>query len=273
MYGLWAQPVALVAISLAWRPYEALNNRAQVAASRILHELEPLRPALAGLGPDESLAGPGATNLALLFTPAGQLYQYDQTWVSSPVPTPETGLRFALDAWLMGMDMPRFLEAAAEREPVSKHGMGKEWTEDFRSVLDGEAEELLRRYRVGALLLPSDAPAPERGGPWRREATAPKWTLWRAEPGVGGTRRSPLSRTCRCLVPSAFRFLITAFRQGKRAKSRRRRDPEAIHLRPRQRARPGRAGSPAPRPGARVYQSVRAARCDADRPLADACPG
>ena len=181
-YGLWALPVALVAIALAWRPFEALHNRAQVAGSRLLRELEPLRPALEGLRPDESLAGPGEANLALLFTRAGQLYQYDQTWYSSPIPTAEVGRRFALDAWLMGMDLPRFREAIAGREPVEKFGMGEAWVDDFRSVLDGEADGLLRRFRVGALLLPADAPAPERGGPWRIGASAPRWTLWRRDP-------------------------------------------------------------------------------------------
>ena len=71
--------------------------------------MEPIRASLGELGPDEALAGPSEVNLALLLTRAGQLYDYDQTWFSSPVPTAEVGRRFALNAWLMGMDMPRLL--------------------------------------------------------------------------------------------------------------------------------------------------------------------
>lgn len=180
--ALWALPAVLVAIALAWRPYDALRHRFPVQSAQLWRELEPLAAALGDLGPDETLAGPGESNLALLMTRAGHLYDYDHTWDSSPVPTAEVGQRFALDAWLMGMDMPRFLEASAERQPVVRDGMRAAWTGDFQAVLDGGAAPLLERFRVGALLLPSSAPEPTRGGPWRRAASGEAWTLWRRDP-------------------------------------------------------------------------------------------
>jgi hypothetical protein len=180
--ALWAVPAAFVAIALVSRPLEALYPRYTRDTTQLARELEPLRPALAELGPDEALAGPGQVNLAVLFTPAALLYQFDQTWVSSPIPTAEVGRRFALNAWLQGMDMPRFLEAANHSEPVAWRGMREPWIAHFRTVLDGGADDLLRRYRVGALLLPSDAPEPSRGGPWRLAAKGPEWALWRREP-------------------------------------------------------------------------------------------
>jgi hypothetical protein len=180
---LWAVPIVLVATALAWRPREALRYHQPLATNRFIREVEPLRGALEGLSPDESLAGPGEANTALLFTPAGQLYNYDHSTTSSPIPTAEVSRRFALNAWLLGMDMPRFREAAAERPPATKQrqGLFEDWVQAFQAVLDGEADELLRRFRVGALLLPADAPAPERGGPWRLAAKSPRWTLWRRE--------------------------------------------------------------------------------------------
>lgn len=189
--GLWALPVTFALIALAWRAYEPRNHRYAVEANRTLRELDPLRDALAGLPADESLAGPPVGNIAVLLTRAGLLYEYDQTCLSSPIPNAEVGRRFALDAWLMGMDMPRFLEAIEHSEPVTRFGMREAWIADFRAVLDGGADDLLRRYRVGALILPAGAPAPVRGGPWRREAIGKDWTLWRrdAAPATGGGPR------------------------------------------------------------------------------------
>jgi hypothetical protein len=179
--ALWAIPAVLVAFALVSRPLQAVNYREARGATRLVGELEPLRGALAELGPDEVLAGPAPVNLALVFTRAGLLYQYNQTWISSPVPTAEIGRRFALNAWLQGMDMPRFLAAADQTEPVAVPGIRELWTSDFRSALDGGADALLRRYRVGALLLPAEAPEPARGGPWRLAAEGPKWALWRRD--------------------------------------------------------------------------------------------
>ncbi len=181
--ALWAVPAAMVAVALIARPYETVHRRASNEITQLIRELEPLRGDLAQLDPDEALAGPRQTNIALLFTPAGQLYQYNHSWVSSPIPTAEVGRRFALNAWLQGMDMPQFVAAAERTEPASVPGVTEAWAADFRAVLDGGAEGLLRRYRVGALLLPADAPEPSRGGPWSLAARAPRWSLWRRDPG------------------------------------------------------------------------------------------
>jgi hypothetical protein len=180
--ALWALPAVLVLIALVWKPYEALYQRHSVEYGQLLRDLKPLRPALAELSREETLAGPIQVNAALIMTPAGLLYQFDQTWMSSPIPTSEVNQRFALNAWLLGMDMPRFVEAIKDREPVQKFRAGDEWVKTFQSVLDGGAEDLLRRFRIGALLLPADAPEPVRGGPWRLAARGENWTLWRRDP-------------------------------------------------------------------------------------------
>jgi hypothetical protein len=184
-FALWVFPITLVLIALVWRPFEALHQRHSVVQGRILRELDPLRPTLADLSPYETLAGPPEANTALLMTRAGLLYQYDQSWVSSLLPASEVNERFALNAWLLGMDMPRFRDAIVEREPVRERGMGPEWIKTFQVVLDGKADDLMARHKVGALLLPADAPPPIRGGPWRRDAAGDRWILWRRDPGQG----------------------------------------------------------------------------------------
>ena len=85
-------------------------------------------------------------------------------------------------------DVPR---GGRDAEPTVRYGVRDEWIADFRAVLDGGADELLRRYRVGALLVPAGGPEPVRGGPWRREAVATDWTLWRRAPApsTGGATR------------------------------------------------------------------------------------
>jgi hypothetical protein len=179
--AFWAVPIVLAAITLAWRPLESLRHRQPTDYNRLIRDLEPLREALWELSPDESMAGASAANTALLFTRAGQLYNYDHSSNSSPIPTAEVGLRFALNGWLLGWDMPRFRAEAAQRPPAISEGLVEEWIADFQSVLDGRSDELLGRFHIGALLLPADAPAPERGGPWRLAASGPKWTLWKRD--------------------------------------------------------------------------------------------
>lgn len=180
--GLWALPLGLALVALAWRVYEPLHHQYSVRANDLLRGLGPIRPALADLPADVALAGPPEVNVAVLFTRAGLLYQFDQTWISSPIPNADVGRRYALNAWLLGWDLPRFVRESAGSEPVVLHAMGPSWTAEFRSLLDGGAEASLRRFRVGALLLPADAPEPSRGGPWRRAAGGPEWTLWRRDP-------------------------------------------------------------------------------------------
>ncbi len=175
--ALWAVPAVVVTLALVARPYEAVHHWASRGFTQDVRDLDPVRAALGQLGPDEALAGPGQVNVAVLFTRAGLLYQFDQTWYST-LPTAEVGRRFALNAWLQGMDIPQFLAVADHSEPVARHGMRERWIADFRSVLDGGADALVRRYHVGALLLPSDAPEPTRAGPWRLAARGPKWALW-----------------------------------------------------------------------------------------------
>jgi hypothetical protein len=180
-FALWALPVVLLLIALVWKPYEAIYQRHSVEHGQLLRDLDPLRTALAELSDNETLAGPGQVNTALILTRAGLLYQSDQTWFSSPIPTDEVNQRFALNSWLLGMDMSQFRAVMSTHEPVQKFGVGEEWAKTFQAVLDGGADDLLRRFRIGALLLPADAPPPVRGGPWRRAAGGEKWVLWRRD--------------------------------------------------------------------------------------------
>jgi hypothetical protein len=188
--SLWALPVGLGLIALAWRPYEALHAPEAAFDSRLLEELRPLRPALSRLDPEDTLAGPYEANFALLFTRAGQLYQQDQTWVSSPIPTEEVNQRHALNSWLRGLDLARYRKVARPRIPPVPDADVEARVAVFRQLLDGSSRDLVGRFRPTALLLPAGDPAPDRAGPWRLDAATPQWNLWIRQ-GSHGELRVP----------------------------------------------------------------------------------
>jgi len=186
--ALAAVPILLTALALAWRPYEALHAPEAVTLCQTLRDLAPLRPALARLGPGDILAGPREANVALLLGFGGQLYQYDQTVVSSVIPDAEVHERHALNAWLLGLSLDEYVADAARSTAVSASVDDPNWLPAalratrgaiFRSLLAGHSDALLARYRPDALLRPARLGLPPRGGPWVRVDAPGPWALWR----------------------------------------------------------------------------------------------
>jgi hypothetical protein len=190
---LWAVPVGLSLMALVWRPYEVMRCPITVEHNRVLRALEPLRPALARLGPSDILAGPREANVAALFGFGGQLYQYDHTLCSSVTSDEEVHERHALNAWLQGMSLEEYLKVAGrDKFPVGEV-LEPGWQPDavtsaraaiFRDLLAGRSAALLARYRPNYLLRPSAAgpPPPDRGGPWVRVEAGGEWAFWERGP-------------------------------------------------------------------------------------------
>jgi hypothetical protein len=180
-------PAGLLAIALAWRPYEALKAPEPVAAHEALHELGPLRPTLARLGPDCILAGPSPyVHVAQLLSRCSLLYHDLHLQVVSLIPDREIHERDALDAWLRGLDLPayeklstlsRFGYVEPDDPRWSLEAIRRERIALFRSLLDGDLT-LLHRYPPTHLLRPTADGPPLRGGPWRRLDGDTRWTLW-----------------------------------------------------------------------------------------------
>jgi hypothetical protein len=190
---LWSVPVGLTLIALAWRPFEAVHAPEAVAYGQTLRALGPLRPALARLEPRDVLAGPWQANVALLPGYGGQLYQFDQTAVSSMIPDTAVHERHALNAWLRGLTLEQYLREAARDPLPSGEITDPTWTpaavrqtrgDIFRDLLAGRTAALLDRYRPSVLLRPTRSGPPPRYGPWVRVAPdAPgEWALWRRDP-------------------------------------------------------------------------------------------
>jgi hypothetical protein len=203
-WAAWLVPAVMVAIALAWRPYEALRAPDSVENSRILAELRPLRPKLEALGPDLALAGPKATNIAILDSRCALLYHSPYSWTFSMVPESLLHERHALNGWLQGFDLAQYKAYAGnDTNTLFKR---PEWSEAailqarvpiFKRLLEHpeEADALMVRFRPKALLLPASAPDPKRGGPWSLVERTPLWALWirpPAESRAGGDRHSSL---------------------------------------------------------------------------------
>jgi hypothetical protein len=194
---LWLVPIATLAIAAVWRPYEALTAPEAVASTRVLRELRGLRPALEGLGPEAVLAGTPEARLALLYTRGGLLFEAPYTAHNSLIPDEEVSQRHALNAWLAGLDLSSYRRAAMPPFPYQAvpidvprwrpEAIARRRVAIFASLLRGDGDALLRRFHPDALLLPATAPAPERGGPWRRLAATREWALWvKAPSGAAG---------------------------------------------------------------------------------------
>ncbi len=196
---LWAVPVAMAAIAIAWRPFEALEGAEAAGWSRRIDSLRPLRPALEPLGPDVSLAGPQEASLALLWGRCGQLYNEPYTAHISVITDDEVHERFVLNQWLQGDRRAAMAAAARPRRhfrfdsPLARRYDNDAIVARRLAIFDrleaGDPDGLVRKYRPDALLLPADAPDPTRGGPWERAATAGDWTLW-VKPAAGSGRDS-----------------------------------------------------------------------------------
>lgn len=186
---LGAAAAAMVVSCAAIRAEEALETPISREIAAHLRELGPLRPALAALEADATISFPRGTRIVTVLSPATPLYFSPYTW-SSMIPDRAVDERHALNAWLQGFDA-RSYEDLVGRD-IERWGHSRYPIEEvlprrrpiFRAILEGEGEALVERYRVRYLLLPSDAPAPTRGGPWTRRAGDDRWTLWARRAGT-----------------------------------------------------------------------------------------
>ncbi len=177
---LWALPVMVVGLGLFWRPYEAIHCRESALYNQTLRDLLPLRPALARLGPNDVLAGPWQAGVAVMLGDSGLLYQYDQTLVTSFIPTHVAYERKALSAWLRGLTLEESLDELRFEDAPRAPDAGLEIYTDlfFTRAMSGK---LLKQYRPNYLLRPhaDGPPDDDRGGPWRLVETRGAWSLWR----------------------------------------------------------------------------------------------
>jgi hypothetical protein len=178
---LWAFPAAIVALGMFWRPYEAIHCRESALYNQTLRDLLPMRPALARLGPSDVLVGPWPAGVVVMLGDSGLLYQYDQTLVTSFIPTRSAFERKALSAWLRGLSLDESLEELRfEEEPVDRRRLGRRGL--YTGLFSGESGDvLLKRYRPNHLLRPSQDGPPDdaRGGPWSLVETRGTWSLWK----------------------------------------------------------------------------------------------
>jgi hypothetical protein len=202
MGAFWVAPLAIVGAAVLFRPYEALKAPEAAEATRLIEELRPLRPALSELEADCSLAGPRVANFAILFTRAGQLFDQPHSIQSSLISGQEGHERFALNHWLMGIKHAEFVPLARPKtfhtgpDPEEPGALDEAAETRIRlfDEIDGDsskASELLLRYRPCALILPSDAEPPTRGGPWKRAGESPRWILWTADRADAHGRADP----------------------------------------------------------------------------------
>jgi hypothetical protein len=185
-FALWLIPAGLLVTAAAWRPYEAIKAPEAAWNSRVLGELQPLEGPLAALGPDCVLAGPKETDLALLFSRCGQLYQQPYTAHNSVITDEEVNERHALNAWLQGKTPAEYLVSARE-EPLQvgpspnpawqPETVAFERSKIFTRV-SADATPFLVRYRPTALILRAGATPPSGSGEWRLVQNSEKWNLW-----------------------------------------------------------------------------------------------
>jgi hypothetical protein len=175
---LWLVPALFLALAVTWRPFEALRQVRCNNNSRLLQELDPMRPALQTLDEDSVLAGPAETAVAMLFGQSGQLFAH--YLVIAMMPPPEVEERYVLNCWLMGMPSRRFqreshletLASTADQATLERRRLRM-----FLS-LDTAGRQWVERYHVRYLLLPASSPTPHRGGPWVVLSSTDRWTLY-----------------------------------------------------------------------------------------------
>ena len=188
LLAIEAAPLGLVFLALIWRPYEALRAPESITLNATLRVLQPLRSTLASLGPGDILAGPRETNIAMILSHAGQLYQFDQTMVSSLIPDEQLHERNALNAWLRGLSLEEYLLEISNAPLPALSSTDPAWRVDalaatrsaiFLGLERGRSTELLNRYRPNTLLRASLLGPPPRGGMWWSAAASHEWTLWK----------------------------------------------------------------------------------------------
>jgi hypothetical protein len=182
--AIWLLAGATSVIAAVWRPYEAIKAADSARNTQIQRELRPLRPGLAVLGVDHALAGPTATNVAILYSQCAQLYSHPYSWTFSLVPDEVLHERHALNGWLMGLDLLSYSQIATERNvqfprPEWEGGVVRgARARIFEQLSERSDAQLLDRYRPDYLLLPATAPPPRRAGPWILMSKGPAWALW-----------------------------------------------------------------------------------------------
>lgn len=185
----WAASLLLFALALVWRPYEALRAPESAKNSRIIGELQSIKPELNKLSPDCSLAGEtDAANVALLYAQSAQLYQEPYTAHLSFIADREVHERHALNAWLEGLSEADYLKTATAQRFSGGAFTKPEWEPNvvrqaraqiFERLESDGAGELVARYRPCYLLLPASQPQPSRGGAWSLVAKNRDWALWK----------------------------------------------------------------------------------------------
>jgi hypothetical protein len=184
----WALAGVMLLSAASFRAFETTHSREAVQNTKILAELRPLSVQFTALGPDDVLAGPFAANLAVLYGRAGQLFMTPHTLHGSLVSDREAYERQGLNAWLMGETPEQYrVEARPPRVLSALESSLPQWQPDaveaarmeiFQQILTNNGSPFLARYRPTALLLPANALAPTRGGPWTLSGTADQWALW-----------------------------------------------------------------------------------------------
>lgn len=202
LFGVAAAPAGLVVLALFWRPFEALKAPESVALSAALDELRPIEPALMRLGPEFVLAGPSPDVLVALLLSRCSLLNHTLHFPHlTLIGDQETHERDALDAWLMGLDLPSYERRATLKGFGFTDPSDPRWPLDqirdervrlFGSLLSGD-QTLLKRYPVDGLLRRTTDGPPERGGAWERSAGDPRWTLW-VRPSGRGKQLTELAR-------------------------------------------------------------------------------
>jgi hypothetical protein len=110
--------MVVLAIAVAWRPYEALAAPEPAHNSAVIAQLQPLRPWLDRLSPSETLAGATDARIAVLYGQAGLLYMAPYTAHACLLSDDEVHQRAALNAWVSGLSRDELIEAS-DAQPFS----------------------------------------------------------------------------------------------------------------------------------------------------------
>ncbi|MEP7340593.1 MAG: hypothetical protein ABI977_22875 [Acidobacteriota bacterium] len=179
----WGLTSVLVLTALIWRAYETTHAPEAVRHRRVMQDLTPLKPSLMTISDEHTLVLPAEAGVAVLFSQGAQLYQ-QYTW-NSFITDNVLHERHALNGWLLGLDLETYRQSAAadvitycqnpERQAASVTEMR---VSIFNQLLAQPNTRLLEQYRPNYLLLPTTAPEPQRGGPWRLIQKSPTWSFW-----------------------------------------------------------------------------------------------
>lgn len=191
----------LVITALCWRTFETAHAREAVKLSALIDETRGLRPALAGLKPNDVIAGRPEAAALLILTRAALLYCDPHSSDSSMNTNRQVHERHALNGRLLCDSIDEYERRFGGARFAAGEFLDRpEWSpaavrEARRAIfrqLEVDPSDLLRRYHPNVLLLASDDPPPAHAGPWRELARTEKWTLWQKTPGNADQPRSEI---------------------------------------------------------------------------------